>query len=238
MCGRYTLVRPETAAERFGFVDFHETRVPPRFNISPTETVLAVVERDGRRELVEMRWGFRPAWLPSAVKVAPINAKAETLVERGLFRAALERGRCLIPADGFYEWRRLPVGGRPEPVHIRLPGGELFGFAGIWAYDRDGRLTCAIVTVPPNERIAAIHDRMPAVLAPAAEAPWLDPALTDPQAALAWLSQTAADRLELQPLPPELDLRRLDASPENGLAHLGLSEAPVQPLLTQSRLEL
>jgi putative SOS response-associated peptidase YedK len=242
MCGRYTLVRPEIAADRFGFVDFHETRVAPRFNVSPTETVLTVVERDGRRVLQEMRWGFRPVCLPRDVKVAPINARAETLFERGLFRAALERGRCLIPADGFYEWQRLASTNRRVPVHIRLKGGALFAFAGIWALDRDGVPTCAIVTVAPNQLLATIHNRMPAVLSQDAEEPWLDCELTDPRLALECLSQTDGDGLELQPLDSEVDVRRLDLDPAESLAILGLGDAPVRApsarRLTQGRLEL
>jgi putative SOS response-associated peptidase YedK len=242
MCGRYTLLRPESAADRFGFVDFHETRVEPRFNVSPTETVLTVVERDGERVLQEMRWGFRPVWLPRGVKVAPINARAETLFERGLFRAALERGRCLIPADGFYEWQQLPSTNRRVPVHIRLKGGALFAFAGIWAVDRDGVPTCAIVTVSPNDLLATIHDRMPAVLSRDAEDPWLDCDETDPRLALECLSQTDADTLELMPLAPTVDVRRLDLDPAEGLAILGLGGIPVRTpstsVLTQGRLEL
>jgi len=242
MCGRYTLVRPETAADRFGFVDFHETRVEPRFNVSPTEMVLTVVERDGQRVLQEMRWGFRPVWLPRDVRVAPINARAETLFERGLFRAALERGRCLIPADGFYEWQQLPSTSRRAPVHIRLKGGALFAFAGIWALDRDGVPTCAIVTIAPNALLATIHNRMPAVLSREVEDPWLDCEDTDPRLALECLSHTAADGLELQPLAPSVDVRQLDLDPAESLAMLGLGDVPVRavsaPRLTQGHLEL
>jgi putative SOS response-associated peptidase YedK len=242
MCGRYTLVRPETAADRFGFVDFHDTRVEPRFNVSPTETVLTVVERDGQRVLQEMRWGFRPVWLPRDVKVAPINARAETLFERGLFRAALERGRCLIPADGFYEWQRLPSTNRRVPVHIHRKGGALFAFAGIWALDRDGVPTCAIVTVTPNALLATIHNRMPAVLSRDAEDPWLDCEATDARLALDCLRQTDADALELRPLAPTVDVRRLDLDAAESLALLGLGGVPLRSPstsgLTQGRLEL
>jgi putative SOS response-associated peptidase YedK len=242
MCGRYTLIRPETTADRFGFVDFHETRVEPRFNVSPTETVLTVVARDGQRVPQEMRWGFRPVWLPRDVKVAPINARAETLFERGLFRAALERGRCLIPADGFYEWQQLPGTSGRVPVHIRLKDGALFAFAGIWALDRDGVPTCAIVTVAPNALLATIHDRMPAVLSRDVEDPWLDCLETDPRQALACLSQTDADGLELRPLAPNVDVRRLDLDPAESLAILGLAgvamRTPRTSVLTQGRLAL
>jgi putative SOS response-associated peptidase YedK len=241
VCGRYTLVRPETAADRFGFVDFHDTRITPRFNISPTENVLTVVDDHGQRALVGMRWGYRPPWLPRDLKqLAPINAKAETLARSGLFRSALATGRCLVPADGFYEWRTLPGVKKKEPVHIRLKGGGLFAFAGIWVADREGLATCAIVTTRPNDLIQPIHDRMPVILAPDAEALWVDLSVSETDAVSALLTPISGEELELQPLALGVDLRLLDADAERSLAtlRLGGEALAAPPGLQQARFEV
>src|SRR4051794_2859370 len=109
MCGRYTIGNPESIAARYGFVDFHDTKIAPRFNVSPSQLVLVVVPGEQGPVFREMRWGFEPAWLPRQSKrPPPINARAETLLERPMVRNAVARGRCLILADGFYEWMALP----------------------------------------------------------------------------------------------------------------------------------
>lgn len=180
MCGRYTLVKPESAADRFGFVDFHDTRIQPRFNIAPSQTVFTVVERQGKRELAPMRWGYQPAWLPPGRIPPPINARAETLVEKPLWRGALRRNRCLILADGYYEWQSVPGQKAKQPIYIRLKGGALFAFAGLHAEDADGAPTCAIVTTEANALLAPVHHRMPAILEPDDEALWLDAEVDEP----------------------------------------------------------
>src|SRR5919199_2297664 len=103
MCGRFSLGQGDKAPERFEF-DWHETRLEPRFNIAPTQLVLTVIDRSEGREAPLMRWGFKPGYLKDS-RLAPINAKAETLLDKPLFRGALARQRCLLVADGFYEWR-------------------------------------------------------------------------------------------------------------------------------------
>lgn len=200
MCGRYTLVKPESAADRFGFVDFHDVRIQPRFNIAPSQTVLTVVERQGRRELAPMRWGFQPAWLPPGRLAPPINARAETLLEKPLWRGALRRSRCLVLADGYYEWQAVPGQRAKQAVYSRLRGWPLFAFAGLHAEDAGGAPTCAIVTTQANALLAPVHQRMPAILEPDAEALWLDEAVDEPGPLLGCLHPYADEAMEAYPV--------------------------------------
>lgn len=194
MCGRYTLTDPAQLPLRFD-VEVAEDTVVPRYNIAPAQAVPVVVETPEGRALQQLRWGFQPAWAsPDSRRPAPINARAESLLERPLFRGSVARRRCLIVADGFYEWQ--DVGQRAkQPVYIRLRDGGLFAFAGLYADGGEGPATCAIITTAPNEVIRPIHNRMPAILEPAAEAVWTDPLLTDPLAALACLRPYPAEQL-------------------------------------------
>jgi len=140
----------------------------------------------------------------------PINARAETLRERPLFRGAIARSRCIIPADGFYEWQRIPGRKTKQPVYIRRDDRALVGFAGLYSVGTDGRASCAIITTEPNALVARIHDRMPAILDPAAESLWLDPALTDPVAVLECLRPCPADLLVAYPVSPRVSSPRED----------------------------
>ena len=178
MCGRYTIaVDPQLLAERFDVAlpeDFH-----PRFNVAPTDSVLALTERSSGRELMVARWGLVPHWAKEAKSGARmINARAETLAERPAFRPLLAKGRCLILADGFYEWR-LDPDGRKRPVRYTLAHGEPFGFAGLWTIWHDPESdeplrTCTIITTSANDLVAPVHDRMPVILPRDSEEAWLD----------------------------------------------------------------
>jgi putative SOS response-associated peptidase YedK len=180
MCGRYSLTDPDPAKlrARFDITESVEPEEEPRYNIAPTDPVLAVRRLDdGRRDLGTLRWGLVPGrW---AEKGRPlINARAESLERQPAFTESFHERRCLIPADGFYEWHADEQGKRP--VWINRADGELFAFAGLWAAlperKGDGVLySCTIVTCEPNELIRPIHDRMPVVLPPELEAGWLDP---------------------------------------------------------------
>lgn len=196
MCGRFTLAQPELVQQRFDLVDFHETRIQPHFNIAPSQSILTIVQAAADKRVgQEATWGFVPRWMPPTPgrRPPPINARAETLVDQPLFRESLVKWRCLIPADGFYEWRALPGGGK-QPTYIRLKSGELFGFAGLWAPGKDGTPpSVVIVTCGPNDLMARIHTRMPVILRPEDEAHWLDSSAADPRALVGLL----------QPFPPE-----------------------------------
>jgi putative SOS response-associated peptidase YedK len=182
VCGRFTLTDPDPRILRMRFnlsesIDLAEER--PRYNIAPTDPVLAVRRgEDGVRDAGRLRWGLVPYWAGGDWKGPPlINARAETVDEVPMFKESFERRRCLIPADGFYEWRQTDAG--KQPVWISAPDGELFAFAGLWASsrkDRDEKVySCAIVTCEPNELLASIHNRMPVILEPDSEEAWLAP---------------------------------------------------------------
>jgi putative SOS response-associated peptidase YedK len=184
VCGRYTLSNPdpEKLRTRFEISEGIEVAAAdqPRYNIAPTDPVLAVRHRgDGARQLGRVRWGLVPGrWAEKRSGAPLINARAETLERQPAFAESFRERRCLIPADGFYEWRREE--GRKVPVWLSRRDGELFAFAGLWAElprsDSDEVVhSCAIVTCEPNAVIRPIHDRMPAILSPDDEAGWLDP---------------------------------------------------------------
>jgi putative SOS response-associated peptidase YedK len=178
MCGRYTLANPDPKRLRirFGLDEKAEISEEPRFNIAPTDPVLAVRERADGRDLGRLRWGLVPGrWATDGRPL--INARAETVATQSAFAESFRERRCLVPADGFYEWRADERG--KVPLWFHRSDDELFAFAGVWAeyHPRDGDpvTSCAIVTCPPNELMRPIHDRMPVILDPAAEAAWLDP---------------------------------------------------------------
>jgi putative SOS response-associated peptidase YedK len=181
VCGRYTLTDPDPRLLRFrfGLLESAEIDQEPRYNVAPTDPVLAVrLNGDGDREPGVLRWGLIPHFAdPDGFDRLLINARAETVAEAPAFRDAFEGNRCLIVADGFYEWRAEETG--KKPVWITRPSREPFAFAGLWAAARraDGSPvhSCAIVTCEPAEVVAPIHDRMPVILGQDAEARWLDP---------------------------------------------------------------
>ena len=182
MCGRYTLTDPDPRRirARFGLTESAKVSEEPRYNIAPTDPVLAIRRTDDdRREVGRLRWGLVPGrWAEKRSGPPLINARAETLRSQAAFAESFRERRCLIPADGFYEWRDDDRG--KTPIWISRPDRDLFAFAGIWASlparDGSGDLhSCAIVTCDPNELIRPIHDRMPVVLDPSLEARWLDP---------------------------------------------------------------
>ncbi|MEM8742307.1 MAG: SOS response-associated peptidase [Pseudomonadota bacterium] len=180
MCGRFALTTPhEAVAEHFGALidplDEAALPPPPRRDIRPTQMVPVVALAEDGRILTAMRWGFLPHWYASPT-AGPliINARSETVAEKPAFRKAIRERRCLIPANGFFEWKPGPEPG-PKRVHWLAPEGEaLFGFAGVWREWGEDRLaTCAIVTCAANRRLTPIHHRMPVVIDPADYGLWL-----------------------------------------------------------------
>lgn len=190
MCGRYSLTDPDPARlrARFEILESSELAEQPRFNIAPTDPVLAVRRRaeDGMRIAGRLRWGLVPGrWAEQGGRPL-INARAESLSAQPAFAESFRERRCLIPADGFYEWLTDERGKRP--VWLSRPDRELFAFAGLWAElpgkGTDGVLhSCTIVTTTPNALVRPIHDRMPVVLEREAEARWLDPSISPDQLA-------------------------------------------------------
>jgi len=177
MCGRFTLyAKGEILAAEFGVPAPGEAS--PRYNIAPSQDVAAVRASPvgGAREMARLRWGLVPSWAKDpAIGNRLINARSETVREKPSFRNAFRRRRCLIPASGFYEWRRNERG--KQPFYVRMRDGRVFAFAGVW--DRwespEGGVieSCAILTTAANATIAPIHDRMPVILRPEREAEWV-----------------------------------------------------------------
>jgi putative SOS response-associated peptidase YedK len=187
MCGRYELhSNPAAIALAFGLA--HPPDVHPRYNIAPTTDVPIVrVNAEGHRELVRMRWGLVPRWAKDpSIGARMINARGETIAEKPSFRTAYRRHRCLLPADGFYEWMSVPgttADGEPprrQPQRIAMADRSIFGFAGLyerWRSESGDVLdTCTIVTTDANSLLMPVHDRMPVIVAPENYARWLDPA--------------------------------------------------------------
>ena len=179
MCGRYTLIsRADVIAETFG-VPVPPT-LPERFNIAPSQQVLAIREQPDshQRELVTLQWGLVPFWADDPeIGSRMTNARSETAATKPAFRASFRSRRCLIVADGFYEWQ--PRNGTKQPYSIRLKSGRPFGMGGLWErWEKQGEPleTCTILTCDANESMLAIHDRMPVVIPPESFAVWLDPA--------------------------------------------------------------
>lgn len=184
MCGRYTLTSTEGLVEELGVATGEPAEASewwrPRFNIAPTQPAPVVLVRDGARVLEMMRWGLVPHWADSlAIGARMINARVETLAQKPAFRDAVQHRRCLVPADGFFEWRLRGPGrsARKIPFYLRPVPRRLVAFAGLWerwkSPDGGWITSFAIVTGPPNELAAKFHDRMPVIVAPEHYAEWL-----------------------------------------------------------------
>ncbi len=193
MCGRFTLRTPAAVLIEQFELDVQGARqlelLAPRYNIAPTQEIAVVrAEPDRGRTAAMMRWGLIPSWSKEGATGPPmINARAETLAEKPTFRGALRSRRCLIPADGFYEWQQAPGGGRgkKQPFYIHRTDGEPFAFAGLWeSWTKPGGgptiESCTIVTTEANAALRELHERMPVVLARADYALWLDPDVEEP----------------------------------------------------------
>ena len=177
MCSRYSLTSPPEAVRAY-FGNINEENFPPRYNIAPTQPVLIVRHDHAHlRELTLVRWGLLPSWAKDPTKVSTlINARAETAAEKPSFRGAMRHRRCLVPADGFYEWIGRP--GAKRPHLLRPIGGGPLALAGLWEHwlgaDGSEIETMAILTVAANSTAAQVHDRMPAILDPDDFEAWLD----------------------------------------------------------------
>jgi putative SOS response-associated peptidase YedK len=189
---------------RFGLEEFAEPTITPRSNVAPTQDIPIVVERPTGRELRMAHWGFVPFFMKDSTgkRPPPINARAETLATSGMYRGSIAKYRCIIPADGFYEWQAIPGEKTKQPMYVQLKDKSLFGFAGLYTSPSEKHPggTATIITTTPNELMAPIHNRMPAILLPALEHPWLDPYLTDVSEAMALLTPYGGDAMMVTPV--------------------------------------
>jgi putative SOS response-associated peptidase YedK len=198
MCGRYAITKaPEAMRRLFGYPE--QPNFPARYNVAPTQPIPIVRLFEGRRQFVLVRWGLIPAWVkdPKTFTLL-INARGETVNDKPAFRNAMKYRRCLVPADGFYEWKRS--GSTKRPFFVTQKGGAPFAFAGLWESwigpNGEEVETAAIVTTAASRSIAHIHDRMPVMLPPDAFEMWLDCRNVDAQTAAALIAPVPDDLLE------------------------------------------
>jgi putative SOS response-associated peptidase YedK len=204
MCGRYVSATPPDQIAAYFGAEAPEALLAPSYNVAPTTDVYAILSDGTTRHLDAFHWGLVPLWAKDPkIGSKMINARAETIAEKNAFKSAFKRRRCIIPADGFYEWRKdpdAPPKAKKQPYFIHRPDGEPFAFAGLWEVwkgpnkDQEPLRSCTIITTTPNEPMAAIHDRMPVILPASAWDTWLDRDIDD----LELLGKL------LVPAPPEL----------------------------------
>ena len=211
MCGRFVSSSPpDELAKYFDVEAVSEAVLEPSYNVAPSQDVYVVVETGGLRRLETFHWGLVPFWAkdPSAGNKM-INARAESLAEKNAYKHSFKKRRCILPVDGFYEWKKVPGQKAKQPYFIHRADGDPMAFAGLWEIwrpaddvDRTGDplRSCTIITGQPNEKIAEIHDRMPVMLPPSAWAQWLDPENDDLEALGKLLVPAPASLLALHPV--------------------------------------
>jgi putative SOS response-associated peptidase YedK len=213
MCGRFTLAAVIAELQE----QFEEVKLPeqyaPRYNIAPSQPVL-VIPNDGKQTADFFAWGLIPVWAKDpTIGSRLINARGETLAEKPAFRGSYKHKRCLIPADGFYEWKSTPGSKAKVPYHIKMSTGTPFAFAGLWsewhAPDGSEIRTCTIVTTAPNSLLSAIHSRMPVILQPADYPRWLDPGPRSPEELADLIKAFPAELMQAYPVSTLVN------SPEN-----------------------
>lgn len=211
MCGRFTLTAsPRLVEEAFGLFEGLPAELTPRYNIAPTQTVLALRQTNEavKPQYCQLRWGLVPSWAKDKSGASRlINARADGIADKPSFRAALKKRRCLIVADGFYEWKVAAVEGQKkgvkQPYRIHRPDNKPFAFAGLWetwGQGEDRVETCSIITTDANETMKAVHDRMPVILDPGGYAAWMRPDTQDPALYLELLRPCPADWLTVDPV--------------------------------------
>jgi putative SOS response-associated peptidase YedK len=204
MCGRYEVHTPvEDLARIFDAQADDEVKAfAARYNVAPSLRIPVVRETKSGRALEAMTWGLVPSWAKEGGGPKPINARAETVFDKPMFRNAIRRRRCLVPADGFYEWQQRD--GRKQPYHIGMVDGAPFAIAAIWEYwarpDVAPLVSCALIVTQANDLMAPIHDRMPVIIAPEDYAAWLDPAVDDPMAIGTMLAPFPAELMRAYPV--------------------------------------
>ena|ERR1700722_6721161 len=205
MCGRYRLARRKQIVEEYLDTAPSDIEWSPRYNIAPTQPVPVIRQnpKGSVKELSLMRWGLIPSWSEDSSSAAKmINARSETAATLPAFRDALKSRRCLIPADGFYEWQKN--GKTKQPYCFEIDGGEPFAFAGLWDRWKDPNgqwiKSCSVLTTTANALTSAVHDRMPVILDPDGYDLWLDPGMTDVATASDLLKSYDASQMKCYPV--------------------------------------
>ena len=218
MCGRFVQFSSLRTLEAHFPSDVIEADIAASYNVAPTQEVLAIIHQDGRR-LVRLRWGLVPSWAQDSAGASRlINARAETAAQKPSFRAAFKRRRCLIMADGFYEWKGEK--GAKQPFFIALPSKRPFAFAGLWetwksrnaADDDPVYKSCTILTTAASGSIQAIHHRMPAILRPDAYEDWLSPQIQDADRLADILQHQLVHKMQFYPVSKRVNRVQNDAA--------------------------
>ncbi|MFZ1951670.1 MAG: SOS response-associated peptidase [Pseudolabrys sp.] len=236
MCGRYAVTSaPEAIRALFGYPE--QPNFPPRYNIAPTQPIAIVRLVDGKRQFALVRWGLLPSWVKDPKNFTLlINARGESVIDKPAFGAAMKYRRCLIPADGFYEWKA--AGTRKQPYYVRANSGQPLAFAGLWETwtgpNGEELETAAIVTTRANRALADIHERMPVVVPPEAFNLWLDCAKVDAETAAVLIAPPSDDLLEAYEVSTAVN-RTANDNPKLVERYSALVEAAPVPELAAPR---
>jgi putative SOS response-associated peptidase YedK len=212
MCGRYSVDDFDHFKERFDVANFDAFDFKPRYNVAPSQ-VLPVIVNEGESRVEPMRWGLIPSWAKEAsIGYKMINAKAETVAEKSSYKKPLQLQRCLVPATGFYEWKK--EGNGKQPYYFHLKDEKLFAFAGLYSiwHDTQGNevKSYTIITTKPNKLLEPIHDRMPVILKREDESMWLNPDITEPARLLPLLAPYPDSEMETYPVSAQVNSPKND----------------------------
>ena len=213
MCGRFVRSSPiERLVTEFGLKQAR-LEMPAAYNIAPSEGIV-IIRHSGEKQLVTCRWGFIPSWANDpSIGHKMINARAETVASKPVFRSAFLKHRCLVVADGFYEWQKMRD--KKKPFYVRLTSGRPFGFAGLYSTcapaDGEKICTCTIITTGANELLKPVHDRMPVIIPKDREDLWLDPAVQDPDVLRDMLRPYPSEEMELHEVSAKINSPRYNA---------------------------
>jgi putative SOS response-associated peptidase YedK len=228
MCGRYTLYQTGELAERFDLVEEEiqeiEADLKDRYNIAPTQILPTITERDSKKHIELMRWGYLPPWAKNertVFKYRTFNARSEGIFEKPMWKRAIRERRCLVPSSGFYEWKDTPYGKQPYFIHPKDQG--LFAFAGIYGSWKDAEgiewHTYSILTTDPNHEMVEIHNRMPVILHPDDEDIWLDANTTDRNTINELLQPYEDGMLDMYEVSRDVNTSRVDSKTLIGPVH-------------------
>ena len=237
MCGRFVSASPPDQVAAYFAVDavaesYQEGEKSPDYNVAPSRDIYVVYTSDGLRRLDPLRWGLVPRWAKDmSIGNRLINARGETAATKNSFRSSFKKKRCIIPADGFYEWKKVEGLKKKQPYFIFRPDGEPYAFGGLWAEwsgpDANGDevtlRSATIITGSPNEKMAEIHDRMPLILPPSAWDEWLDPEHQDVEAVSQLLVPAPAELIEFRTVSVDVGNVR------NNAEYLTHEDEPIQP---------
>ncbi len=217
MCGRFEIHSPIEIIAKLFALDLIPFEIRPSYNIAPSQNVVAVTNDGEKNRLLSCRWGFVPSWSKELkTGFTMINARAETVADNKTYQSAFRDHRCLVIADGFFEWQK--EGRKKSPVYIHLKSGKPMALAGLYnlwnSPDGEEIHTCTIIVTDANEILAPIHERMPVIIPEEKFGLWLDPAIQDKELLLPLLKPYAAGELEIYPVTPKVNSAQYD-NPEN-----------------------